>query len=89
MSHAQRESVETMLRDLALDAGGDLAVQRPLLEEVMRQAPIGDHVSLGERILGGVKVLDIRFDGADRDLVRGVSCACSCPCGWRAGTRAA
>ena len=40
MSQAQRESVEAMLRELALGAGASLAVQRPLLEELVRQATV-------------------------------------------------
>jgi len=38
MSQAQRESVEAMLRQVPIDAGGDLDVQRPLFEDFMRNS---------------------------------------------------
>jgi hypothetical protein len=40
MSQTQRESIAAMLREVPLDAGGDLGVQRPLFEEFMRRQPL-------------------------------------------------
>jgi hypothetical protein len=39
MNQGQRASVEAMVREVSIDAGGDLDVQRPLFEEFMRQQP--------------------------------------------------
>lgn len=45
--------------DLPLDAGGDVAVQRPMYEEFFQQTPLPDDVALTERALGGLPALEI------------------------------
>jgi monoterpene epsilon-lactone hydrolase len=67
MSQQQRESIEALLREVPLDAGGDLDVQRPLFEEFMRRTPLADDLELSERALGGVPVLEIVVSGTDTD----------------------
>ena len=69
MSDAQKQAVLAMLRDVPLDAGGDLEVQRPMFEEFMRQTPLPDDVVLAERTLGGVPVVEIATPEVDGDSV--------------------
>jgi epsilon-lactone hydrolase len=69
MSQDQKEALDAMLRELPLDLGGDLEVQRPLVEELMRQSPLAEDVTLADRALGGVDVTDIGFDSTNPDPV--------------------
>jgi monoterpene epsilon-lactone hydrolase len=67
MSREQRESLEAVLRQVPLDAGGTLDVQRPLFEEFMLRQPLPDDIQLTDGTLGGVPVLEIEAPGADAD----------------------
>jgi acetyl esterase/lipase len=69
MSQDQKTALDALLRELPLDLGGDLDVQRPLVEELMRQAPLPEDVTLADRTLGGIAVVDIGFHGNDADAV--------------------
>ena len=69
MSQEQRSALDAMLHELPLDLGGDLDVQRPLVEELMRQAPLPEDVTLADRTLGGVGVIEIGFNGTNPDSI--------------------
>ena len=69
MSQEQKAALDAMLRELPLDLGGDLDVQRPLVEELMRQAPLAENVTVADRALGGVGAIEIGFDGTNPDSV--------------------
>jgi monoterpene epsilon-lactone hydrolase len=69
MSQEQKTALDAMLRELPLDLGGDLDVQRPLVEELMRQAPLADDVTVADRTLGGVGGIEIGFNGRNPDAV--------------------
>lgn len=60
MSAAQARMVEDLLRDGPLDLGGDLTLQRPLLEGLMTSHPLPAGVTaISGRELGGVPVVDV------------------------------
>lgn len=59
MSRAQAEAIEALLRDGPLDLGGDLAEQRPLLEQLMTSHPLPDGVTTRAGSLGGVDVVEV------------------------------
>jgi epsilon-lactone hydrolase len=67
MSQEQKAAVEAILRDVPLDATGDLEVQRPLFEEFMRQVPLPDDITLTEGTLNGVSILEVAPPEADDD----------------------
>ena len=67
MSQAQRASVEAMVREVSIDAGGDLEVQRPLFEEFMRRQPLRDDILLTDGTLGGVPILEFAAPGAQAE----------------------
>lgn len=69
MSQEQRSALDAMLHELPLDLGGDLDVQRPLVEELMRQAPLPEDVTLADRTLGGVGVIEIGFNDTNPDSI--------------------
>jgi acetyl esterase/lipase len=65
MSKQQRETIDQMLRDAPFDLGGDVLVQRPLLEQMLTGHPLAHdvHTTLGE--LGGVPVVFIEIAGTE------------------------
>jgi monoterpene epsilon-lactone hydrolase len=69
MTQDQKTALDAMLHELPLDLGGDLNVQRPLVEQLMRQAPLAEDVTLSDRALGGVGVIEIGFNGTTPDSV--------------------
>jgi acetyl esterase/lipase len=69
MSREQRRQVERLLRESPLDIGGDVAVQRPILERMMTAGTLPADVRASTAAIGGVPVLDIRIDGPDDGAV--------------------
>ena len=67
MSQEQKAAVEAILREVPLDATGDLEVQRPLFDEFMRQVPLPDDITLTEGTLNGVSILEVAPPEADDD----------------------
>ena len=63
MTSEQRDLVHHILRTAPFDLGGDVAVQRPLLTEMLTAQPLPADVrtELGE--LGGVPAIFIEIDG--------------------------
>jgi epsilon-lactone hydrolase len=57
MSKNQREAIDQMLRDASFDLGGDVVVQRPLLEQMLTGQPLAHDVSTTSGELGGVPVI--------------------------------
>ncbi|SEQ80531.1 alpha/beta hydrolase [Microlunatus flavus] len=63
MTQKQRETVDTLLREAPLDLGGDVAVQRPLMEHLLTAQPLPDDVRTADDHLGGVPVVRVEVDG--------------------------
>jgi epsilon-lactone hydrolase len=63
MSLQQREMVHQILRDAPFDLGGDIATQRPLLEQMLTAQPLPDDVRTSQGELGGVPVTYIEITG--------------------------
>ncbi len=63
MSQQQRAAVDHLLRNGPLDLGGDLAVQRPLFEEMLTAHPLPEDVTATPTEIGGTPVL--RVETAD------------------------
>jgi acetyl esterase/lipase len=61
------KSFQELLSAVPLDARGDLTVLRPVFEEFMLQTPLPSDVSLTDRTLGGVPVLEISVPEAIAD----------------------
>jgi acetyl esterase/lipase len=61
MSKQQRDTINQMLRDAPFDLGGDVSVQRPLLEQMLTGHPLADDVSTTPDELGGVPVIFIKI----------------------------
>jgi epsilon-lactone hydrolase len=61
MSKHQRETIDQMLRDAPYDLGGDVLVQRPLLEQMLTGQPVAHDVSTTSGELGGVPVIFIEI----------------------------
>jgi len=61
MSKQQREAIDQMLRDAPFDLGGDVLVQRPLLEQMLTGQPLADDVVTASGELGGVPVIYIEI----------------------------
>jgi acetyl esterase/lipase len=64
MSASQAAELDRLLREGPLDLGGDLAVQRPLLEELMSSHPLPCTVTAAAITLGGVPAVEVRTVGA-------------------------
>jgi acetyl esterase/lipase len=60
MSEQQRAAVHQLLRNGPLDLGGDLAVQRPLFEEMLTAHPLPEDVTATPTEIGGVPALRIQ-----------------------------
>jgi epsilon-lactone hydrolase len=69
MTQQQRETVSQILRDAPFDLGGDVVVQRPLLDQVLTAQPWSADVRATPGELGGVPVVDIEIAGAPADGV--------------------
>jgi acetyl esterase/lipase len=65
MTLQQRELVHQILRDAPFDLGGDVAVHRPLLEQMLTAQPLPPDVRVTEGELGGVPVVFIDIDGVE------------------------
>ena len=61
MSKNQREAIDQMLRDAPFDLGGDVLVQRPLLEQMLTGQPLAHDVGTTSGELGGVPVIFIEI----------------------------
>ena len=61
MSKYQRDTIDQMLRDAPFDLGGDVSVQRPLLEQMLTGPPLADDVRTTPGELGGVAVIFIEI----------------------------
>jgi epsilon-lactone hydrolase len=61
MSKQQRETIDQMLRDAPFDLGGDVLVQRPLLEQMLTTYPLAHDVRTTSGELGGVPVIFIQI----------------------------
>ena len=61
MSKNQREAIDQMLRDAPFDLGGDVLIERPLLDQMLTGQPLAHDVAttLGE--LGGMPVIFIEI----------------------------
>jgi epsilon-lactone hydrolase len=65
MTAKQRDLIDQILRDSPFDLGGDVATQRPLLDEMLTSQPVPADVRVTPGELGGVPVLFIDLDGAE------------------------
>ncbi|WP_349902293.1 alpha/beta hydrolase [Parafrigoribacterium humi] len=63
MTIQQRDLVDQILRDAPFDLGGDVAIHRPLLEEMLTSQPLPDDVRMTPGELGGVPVIYVDIDG--------------------------
>lgn len=61
MSKSQREAIDQILRDAPFDLGGDVLVERPLLEQMLTGQPLADDVDTISGELGGVPVIFIEL----------------------------
>jgi monoterpene epsilon-lactone hydrolase len=65
MSKQQRETVHQILRDAPFDLGGDVATQRPLLEQMLTARPLPDDVRTTDGELGGVPAIFVEIAGTE------------------------
>jgi monoterpene epsilon-lactone hydrolase len=65
MSKDQRDTIDQMLRDAPFDLGGDVSVQRPLLEQMLTGHPLADDVRTTAGELGGVAVIFVEIADTD------------------------
>lgn len=63
MTVQQREMVDQMLRDVPFDLGGEVAVQRPLLDQMLSSQPLPADVRVTSARLGGVPVVFVDITG--------------------------
>jgi epsilon-lactone hydrolase len=63
MTAQQRDMVHQILRNAPFDLGGDVAAQRPLLEQMLTAQPLPADVRMTTGELGGVPVIFIDIDG--------------------------
>jgi epsilon-lactone hydrolase len=59
MTAQQRDMVDQILRDAPFDLGGDVAAQRPLLEQMLNSQPLPADVRMTPGDLGGIPVIFI------------------------------
>lgn len=70
MSREQAARIEQLLRDGPLDLGGPLAVQRPLLEQLMTSHPLPDGVAVFNGQRGGIMTVEtLAQQRAEREAV--------------------
>jgi epsilon-lactone hydrolase len=65
MTAQQRDMIDQILRNAPFDLGGDVAVQRPLLEQMLTAQPLPADVRMTTGELGGVPVIFIDIDGVE------------------------
>ncbi|HXD62865.1 MAG TPA: alpha/beta hydrolase [Lacisediminihabitans sp.] len=65
MTTQQRELVHQILRDAPFDLGGEISVNRPMLEQMLTAQPLPGDVRVTPGELAGVPVLYIDIDGVD------------------------
>jgi acetyl esterase/lipase len=65
MTLQQRELVHRILHDAPFDLGGDVHVQRPLLEQMLTAHPLPDDVRVSHGELGGIPVLLVDIEGVE------------------------
>ena len=65
MTAQQRETIDQMLRNAPFDLGGDVAVQRPLLEQMLTAQPLPADVRATPAELGGVPAIFIDIAGVE------------------------
>jgi epsilon-lactone hydrolase len=65
LSKEQRETIDQMLRSAPFDLGGDVLVQRPMLEQMLTGHPLADDVRTTSGELGGVPVIFVEIAGTE------------------------
>jgi epsilon-lactone hydrolase len=65
----QRDALDQLLRDAALDLGGDVAEQRVIFEEMMAEIPVPGDVTTSSGSLGGIPVVNLEVVGNDHAKV--------------------
>ena len=63
MSKQQRETIDQILRDGALDFAGEVDEQRRLFADLLSAVPLSDDVRAEDAVLGDVPVVTITVDG--------------------------
>ena len=67
MTAQQRDMIDQILRNSPFDLGGDVAAQRPLLEQMLTAQPLPADVRVTTGDLGGIPVIFIDIDIADAE----------------------
>jgi acetyl esterase/lipase len=65
MTAQQRDMVDQILRNAPFDLGGDVAAQRPLLEQMLTAQPLPADVRVTPADLGGIPVIFIDIAGVE------------------------
>ncbi|TVY98995.1 alpha/beta hydrolase [Trebonia kvetii] len=65
MTAQQRDMVDQILRNAPFDLGGDVAAQRPLLEQMLTAQPLPADVRMTPGNLGGIPVIFIDIAGVE------------------------
>jgi len=65
MTAQQRDMIDQVLRSAPFDLGGDVAVQRPLLEQMLTAQPLPADVRVTPGDLGGIPVVFTDIAGAE------------------------
>jgi monoterpene epsilon-lactone hydrolase len=65
VSKQQREAIDGMLREARFDLGGEVSVQRPLLDQMLTAHPPAGDVRTSAGELGGVPVVFVEIVGAE------------------------
>src|ERR1700677_5204622 len=65
MTAQQRDTVAQILRNAPFDLGGDVAAQRPLLEQMLTAQPLPADVRVTPGDLGGIPVIYIDIAGVE------------------------
>src|SRR6202522_1174705 len=65
MTAQQRDMIDQILRNAPFDLGGDVAVQRPLLEQMLTAQPLPTDVRTTPGDLGGIPVIYIDIAGVE------------------------
>jgi acetyl esterase/lipase len=69
VSQEQRDALDQLLRDAPLDLGGDVAKQRVIFEQMMAAIPVPADVTTSSGSLGGIPVVNVEPERADRATV--------------------
>jgi len=64
VSKQQRDALDALMRGWPLDLGGELATQRPLMQQMMTSHPLPEDVTTEPGELGGVPVVTVGVAGA-------------------------